>query len=92
MELKREAETRKKKIEDSQMLIPKSYKEKQAKAAKKRYTKTVIRIQFPDGVVLQGVFSPAEPTSALYEVSLTLHRFPNLLAISLGFTDCHLDI
>ncbi|KAK9935447.1 hypothetical protein M0R45_022550 [Rubus argutus] len=73
MELKREAETRKKKIEDSQMLIPKSYKERQAKAAKKRYTKTVIRVQFPDGVVLQGVFSPAEPTSALYEyVSLAL--------------------
>ncbi|XP_004297448.1 PREDICTED: UBX domain-containing protein 6 [Fragaria vesca subsp. vesca] len=73
MELKREAEARKKKIEDSQMLIPKSYREKQAKAAKKRYTKTVIRVQFPDGVVLQGVFSPAEPTSALYEyVSLAL--------------------
>lgn len=68
MELKREAEARKKKIDDSQMLIPKSYREKQAKAAKKRYTKTVIRVQFPDGVVLQGVFSPAEPTSALYEV------------------------
>ncbi|XP_061990021.1 plant UBX domain-containing protein 2 [Rosa rugosa] len=73
MELKREAEARKKKIDDSQMLIPKSYREKQAKAAKKRYTKTVIRVQFPDGVVLQGVFSPAEPTSALYEyVSLAL--------------------
>ncbi|XP_050373694.1 plant UBX domain-containing protein 2 [Argentina anserina] len=73
MELKREAEVRKKKIDDSQMLIPKSFKEKQAKAAKKRYTKTVIRVQFPDGVVLQGVFSPAEPTGALYEyVSLAL--------------------
>lgn len=71
MELKREAETRKKKIEDSQMLIPRSYKEKQAKAAKNRYRKTVVRIQFPDGVVLQGVFSPWESTSSLYEVSLS---------------------
>lgn len=68
-ELRREAEMRKKKIEESQLLIPKSYKEKMAKASKKRYTKTVIRIQFPDGVVLQGVFLPSEPTSSLYEVS-----------------------
>lgn len=68
-ELKREADTRKKKIAESQLLIPKSYKEKQAKAARKRYTKTVIRVQFPDGVVLQGIFFPWEPTSALYEVS-----------------------
>ncbi|KAA8529019.1 hypothetical protein F0562_033493 [Nyssa sinensis] len=66
-ELKRETDLRKKKIAESQLLIPKSYKEKQAKAARKRYTKTVIRIQFPDGVVLQGVFFPWEPTSALYE-------------------------
>lgn len=60
---------KRKKIAESQLLIPKSYKEKQAKAARKRYKKTVIRVQFPDGVVLQGVFSPSEPTSALYEVS-----------------------
>ncbi|KAK2980755.1 hypothetical protein RJ640_015674, partial [Escallonia rubra] len=66
-ELKREAELRRKKNAESQLLIPKSFKEKQAKAARRRYTKTVIRIQFPDGVVLQGVFSPREPTSALYE-------------------------
>ncbi|KAL6969989.1 Plant UBX domain-containing protein 2 [Sarracenia purpurea var. burkii] len=68
-EVKRETDTRRKKIAESQLLIPKSYKEKQAKAARKRYTKTVIRVQFPDGVVLQAVFSPLEPTSALYEVS-----------------------
>ncbi|XVE85463.1 hypothetical protein DITRI_Ditri17bG0092700 [Diplodiscus trichospermus] len=68
-ELKREAEMRKKKIAESQLLIPKSYKEKQAKAARRRYRRTMIRIQFPDGVVLQGVFAPWEPTSALYEVS-----------------------
>nr|GMD16719.1 plant UBX domain-containing protein 2 [Ipomoea batatas]GMD19842.1 plant UBX domain-containing protein 2 [Ipomoea batatas] len=66
-ELRREAEMRRKKLEESQLLIPKSYKEKLAKATKKKYTKTVIRIQFPDGVVLQGVFLPSEPTSSLYE-------------------------
>ncbi|CAL0312414.1 unnamed protein product [Lupinus luteus] len=66
-EVRREAELRRKKLEESQLLIPKSLKEKQAKAARKRYTRTIIRIQFPDGVVLQGVFSPLEPTTALYE-------------------------
>lgn len=66
-ELKREADLRRKKIEESQLLIPKSYKEKQLKAARKRYKATVIRIQFPDGVVLQGVFLPWETTTSLYE-------------------------
>lgn len=67
-ELKREADLRRKKLEESQLLIPKSYKEKQAQLARRRYKATVIRIQFPDGVVLQGVFLPWEPTTALYEV------------------------
>ncbi|KAE8710299.1 Plant UBX domain-containing protein 2 [Hibiscus syriacus] len=66
-ELKRESELRQKKIAESQLLIPKSYKEKQAKAARRKYRRTMIRIQFPDGVVLQAVFSPWEPTSSLYE-------------------------
>ncbi|XP_027100728.1 plant UBX domain-containing protein 2 isoform X2 [Coffea arabica] len=66
-ELKREADMRKKKIGESQLLIPRSFMEKQAKAARKRFTKTVIRVQFPDGVVLQGIFLPSEPTTALYE-------------------------
>uniref|UniRef100_A0A7N0TC58 UBX domain-containing protein n=1 Tax=Kalanchoe fedtschenkoi TaxID=63787 RepID=A0A7N0TC58_KALFE len=66
-EVRREAEMRRKKLAESQLLIPKSYKEKQAKAARKRYARTIIRIQFPDGVVLQGIFAPWEPTTALYE-------------------------
>ncbi|XP_051149416.1 plant UBX domain-containing protein 2 [Andrographis paniculata] len=66
-EVKREAESRRKKLEESKLLIPKSYREKQAKAARKRYNRTVIRIMFPDNTVLQGIFSPSEPTGALYE-------------------------
>lgn len=77
-ELKREADMRKKKIEESQLLIPKSYREKQAKAARKRYTKTIIRFQFPDGVVLQGVFGPWEQTVALYEFVNSALKEPNL--------------
>ncbi|KAF1874509.1 hypothetical protein Lal_00029936 [Lupinus albus] len=67
-EVRKEAELRRKKLEEFQLLIPKSLKEKQAKTARKRYTKTIIRIQFLDGVVLQGVFSPLESTTALYEL------------------------
>ncbi|CAL9136506.1 unnamed protein product, partial [Musa textilis] len=66
-ELKREVDLRKKMLADSQLLIPKSYREKQAMAAKRKYKRAVVRIQFPDGVLLQGVFLPWEPTTALYE-------------------------
>lgn len=77
-EVKREADMRRKKIADSQLLIPKSYREKQMKAGRKRYNRTMIRIQFPDGVVLQGVFAPWEPTTALYEFVATALKEPCL--------------
>ncbi|EPS64610.1 hypothetical protein M569_10169, partial [Genlisea aurea] len=75
-ELKREAEMRRKKLEDSKLLIPKSYREK--KQAKKRYRKTVIRVQFPDGVVLQAIFSPSETTDALYQFVSSALKDPGL--------------
>ncbi|KAM7271052.1 hypothetical protein ACFE04_030266 [Oxalis oulophora] len=77
-EIKREADLRKKKMADSQLLIPKSLKEKQAKAAKKRYSRTIVRVQFPDGVVLQGVFAPWEPTTTLYEFVSSALKEPSL--------------
>ncbi|XP_077241099.1 plant UBX domain-containing protein 2 [Tasmannia lanceolata] len=77
-ELKREADLRRKKIAESQLLIPKSYKEKQAKAARRRYKATIIRFQFPDGVVLQGVFLPSEPTTVLYEFVSSALKEPSL--------------
>nr|XP_010909532.1 plant UBX domain-containing protein 2 [Elaeis guineensis] len=77
-ELKREAELRKKRIAESQLLIPKSYREKLAVAARKKYARTVIRIQFPDGIVLQGVFLPWEPTTALYEFVSSALKEPSL--------------
>ncbi|PWA54322.1 plant UBX domain-containing protein 2 [Artemisia annua] len=77
-EVKREAEMRRKKLAESQLLVPKSFKEKQAKAARKRYEKTVIRIQFPDGVVLQAFFNPREPTTALYEFVSSSLKDPSL--------------
>ncbi|KAI9082113.1 hypothetical protein K1719_035853 [Acacia pycnantha] len=77
-DVKREAELRRKKIADSQLLIPKSLKEKQAKAARRRYRKAMIRIQFPDGVILQGVFNPWEPTTALYKFASSALKEPCL--------------
>lgn len=77
-EVRREAEMRKKKMAESQLLIPKSYKEKQAQAARRRYNRAIIRVQFPDGVVLQGVFSPREPTSVLYEFVSSALKQPGL--------------
>ncbi|CAN7026632.1 plant UBX domain-containing protein 2 [Brassica rapa] len=77
-EIKREADLRRKKIAESQLLIPRSYKEKQAKAARKRYKRSMIRVQFPDGVVLQGVFAPWEPTFALYEFVSSALKEPSL--------------
>lgn len=77
-EIRREADARKKKIADSQLLIPRSYKEKQAMAARKKYKLTVIRIQFPDQVVLQGIFLPWEQTTVLYEFVSTSLKEPNL--------------
>lgn len=77
-ELRREAEMKRKKLEESKLLIPKSYREKQAKAARKKYTKSIIRVQFPDGVLLQGVFLPSEPTSALYEFVSSALKEPSL--------------
>ncbi|KAL1219507.1 Plant UBX domain-containing protein 2 [Cardamine amara subsp. amara] len=77
-EIKREADLRRKKIAESQLLIPRSYKEKQAKAARRRYKRSMIRVQFPDGVVLQGVFAPWEPTIALYEFVSSALKEPSL--------------
>ncbi|KAF0915615.1 hypothetical protein E2562_037469 [Oryza meyeriana var. granulata] len=66
-EIRNEAKMRRERLEQSRLLIPKSYKEKQALAARQKYKQALIRIQFPDGVILQGVFLPAEPISSLYE-------------------------
>lgn len=66
-ELRQEAASRRKRLEDSQLLVSRVSREK---ASKRKYKAAIIRIQFPDGVVLQGTFLPWEPTSAIYEVSV----------------------
>ncbi|CAK9231356.1 unnamed protein product [Sphagnum troendelagicum] len=66
-EVKMEAASRKKRLEEGQLLIPKSFRAKQASIAQRRYKAALIRIQFPDGIVLQGMFLPGELTSAIYQ-------------------------
>ncbi|CAM6010723.1 unnamed protein product [Sphagnum balticum] len=66
-EVKMEAASRKKRLEEGQLLIPKSFRAKQASIAQQRYKAALIRVQFPDGIVLQGMFLPGELTSAIYQ-------------------------
>eukprot|EP00250_Pteridium_aquilinum_P021256 c2506_g1_i1 orf=106-1920(+) len=77
VEMRREAAARKKKLEDSQLLISKTSREKMASANKQRYKAAIIRIQFPDGVVLQGMFLPWERTTAIYEFVSASLRDPS---------------
>lgn len=58
---------KKKMMENSQMLVTRAWREKQASANKRRYSAAILRIQFPDMLVLEGIFHPSEPTSAIYE-------------------------
>uniref|UniRef100_A0A0E0M0Z8 UBX domain-containing protein n=1 Tax=Oryza punctata TaxID=4537 RepID=A0A0E0M0Z8_ORYPU len=77
-EIRNEAKMRRERLEQSRLLIPKSYKEKQALAARQKYKQALIRIQFPDGVILQGVFLPTEPISSLYEFAASALKQPSL--------------
>lgn len=77
-EVSNEAKMRRERLEQSRLLIPKSYKEKQALAARQKYKQAVIRVQFPDGVILQGVFLPAEATGSLYEFVASALKQPSL--------------
>ncbi|KAI3946468.1 hypothetical protein MKX01_017684 [Papaver californicum] len=77
-EIKAEADMRKKKLTESQLLVPKSFREKQANDARKKYNAAIIRIQFPDEVILQGVFGPWERTTALYEFVSSSLKEPRL--------------
>jgi len=77
-EIRNEARMRRERLEQSRLLIPKSYKEKQALAARQKYKQAVIRVQFPDRVILQGVFLPGEATGSLYEFVASALKQPGL--------------
>ncbi|CAL5074387.1 unnamed protein product [Urochloa decumbens] len=77
-EIRNEAKMRRERLEQSRLLIPKSYKEKHALAARQKYKQAVIRVQFPDRVILQGVFLPGEATGSLYEFVASALKQPGL--------------
>eukprot|EP00897_Mesotaenium_endlicherianum_P009706 jgi/Mesen1/8764/ME000524S08057 len=66
-EVRAEALARKKRLEDSQVLMTRAQRERLAAggAARRLYNTCIMRVQFPDGLLLQGLFLPQEPTSAL---------------------------
>lgn len=81
-DVRQEMLARRKAMEGAQVLMTRAMKEKQKEALKRKYKMAVIRVLFPDGLVLQGLFRPWEPTSAIYEVrtrSMPPHLNPGLV-------------
>ncbi|GBP89827.1 UBX domain-containing protein 6 [Eumeta japonica] len=66
-ELKKEQHTKTEAIERSQMLRTKAMREKDELREMKKYKFAIIRIRFPDGILLQGTFSVYERYSEIHE-------------------------
>jgi len=66
-EIKREQQARTEAVEREGMLRTKAMREREEQREKRKYRFTLIRIRFPDGLVLQGTFSVYEKYSAVTE-------------------------
>eukprot|EP00271_Cylindrocystis_brebissonii_P006667 TRINITY_DN19433_c0_g1_i1.p1 TRINITY_DN19433_c0_g1~~TRINITY_DN19433_c0_g1_i1.p1 ORF type:complete len:641 (+),score=147.23 TRINITY_DN19433_c0_g1_i1:1024-2946(+) len=66
-EMRAEALARRRQMENSQVLMTRASREKQATLQKRRYLACLVRVQLPDMLLVEGCFHPTEPTSALYE-------------------------
>ncbi|CAH0714904.1 unnamed protein product, partial [Brenthis ino] len=66
-ELKREQQLRTEAIERSQMLRTKAMREKDEMREMRKYKFAIIRIRFPDGILLQGTFSVYEKYNDIHE-------------------------
>ncbi|KAM3962225.1 LOW QUALITY PROTEIN: GDI interacting protein 3 [Aphomia sociella] len=66
-ELKREHQLRTEAIEKSQMLRTKAMREKDELREMRKYKFAIIRIRFPDGILLQGTFSIYERCNEIFE-------------------------
>lgn len=64
-ELKKEQQMRTEAVERSLMLRTKAMREKEEKREMRKYRYAVIRIRFPDGILLQGTFSVYEKLEAV---------------------------
>lgn len=59
-EMKREQQLRTEAVERNQMLRTKAMRERDEQRALRRYKFAVLRVKFPDGIILQGTFSVHE--------------------------------
>ncbi|KAH0945432.1 hypothetical protein HN011_010934 [Eciton burchellii] len=59
-EIKREQQLRMEAVERNQMLRTKAMRERDEQRALKKYKFAILRIKFPDGIILQGTFSVYE--------------------------------
>ncbi|XP_053620356.1 UBX domain-containing protein 6 [Plodia interpunctella] len=66
-ELKREQQLRAEAMERSQMLRTKAMREKDELREMRKYKFAIIRVRFPDGILLQGTFSVYERYNEIHE-------------------------
>ncbi|XP_063811406.1 UBX domain-containing protein 6-like [Pseudophryne corroboree] len=66
-EIKREQQLRKEKLERGSVLRTKVMREREEQREVKKYKYTVLRIRFPDGYILQGIFYARERLSVLFD-------------------------
>jgi len=87
-EIKREQQARSDAVEREGMLRTKAMREREEQRERRKYRFTLIRIRFPDGLVLQGTFSVYEKYSAVtdfvsdsleYPLPFVLHDAGGLL-------------
>ncbi|XP_013190978.1 UBX domain-containing protein 6 [Amyelois transitella] len=86
-ELKREHQLRTEALEKSQMLRTKAMREKDELREMKKYKFAIIRVRFPDGILLQGTFSVYERYNEIHEFvqeNLEHNGLPFVLNTPLG--------
>lgn len=66
-EIRLEQKRRSEKLQQDSMLKTKAMREREEKQEMKKYKYTVLRVRFPDGYILQGLFYPQERLSVLFD-------------------------
>ncbi|XP_058804958.1 UBX domain-containing protein 6 [Phymastichus coffea] len=78
-DIKREQTERSRAVERDQMLMTKAMREKFMKQKERKYRYTLIRIRFPDNIILQGTFAVLETFQAVIDFvkeHLYMDEFP----------------
>ncbi|KAK2142895.1 hypothetical protein LSH36_900g00005 [Paralvinella palmiformis] len=86
-ELKKEQQIRQEAVEKLGMLRTKEMRERERQRELRRYRYTLIRVRFPDGILLQGTFRALDRLKALMDFvreSIVLDWVPFSLATSVG--------